>query len=108
MESVPARFQTVPSAWQGAVLICRKCSKKLGGGFGPGQKKSLAKALRKTLHLKKGRKAAIGIVEVGCLSICPKNAVTLIDTNHPERWRIIPKGADVEALAHSLRQSPTP
>ena len=48
----------VRSNWQNAVLVCRKCSKKLDGGFGPDGDERLAKALRKRLSLKKGRKAA--------------------------------------------------
>ena len=59
--------KTVSSNWQNAVLVCRKCSRKIDGGFGPDGRKPLAKALRKHLGLKKGRKAPVGIIEVGCL-----------------------------------------
>lgn len=93
----------VASRWSHAVLVCRKCSKKLkGGGFGPAGDRPLARALRKQLHLGKGRKARAGIVEVGCLDVCPKRAVTVIDTRHPDRWLIVPPGADLDALAHDL------
>ena len=99
---VAPRLRTVASNWQGAVLVCRKCSKKMGGGFGPKHKKSLAKLLRRALSAKKGRKGRYGVVEVGCLGVCPRDAVTLVDTAHPERWRIVPRGADVDALAQQL------
>ena len=46
----------VRSNWQQAVLVCRKCSKKLDGGFGPRGDERLAKALRRHLSIKKGRK----------------------------------------------------
>src|SRR3546814_6411509 len=56
--------RTIPSGWQDVILVCRKCSKRQGGGFGPQGGKPLAKALRKHLGVKKGRKASVGIVEV--------------------------------------------
>ncbi|MCM8730108.1 hypothetical protein ACFO8O_03875 [Hephaestia sp. GCM10023244] len=92
----------VRSDWQGAILVCRKCSKKLDGGFGRKGKQSLAKGLRKRLGLKKGRKAAIGIVEVGCLDVCPDGAVTVVDTRDPGRWRIVPAGSNLDDVAAEL------
>jgi predicted metal-binding protein len=100
---IAPRVRTVASGWQGAVLLCRKCGKKMGGGFGAGGKKNLAKLLRKALGTSKGRKGGFGVVEVGCLGVCPRDAVTLVDTAHPDRWRIVPRGADVAALAQELR-----
>lgn len=90
------------SRWSGAILVCAKCSKKLDGGFGPKRKTRLAKALRKRFGLKKGRKAPFGVIEVGCLGVCPRDAVTLVDTSAPDRWRIVPAGADIEALGRDL------
>ncbi|MBN8807654.1 MAG: (2Fe-2S) ferredoxin domain-containing protein [Sphingomonas sp.] len=92
----------VASRWNGAVLVCGKCSKKLDGGFGPKRRWSLAKALRKAFGLKKGRKAPFGVIETRCLGICPRNAVTLIDTAHPDMWRVVPVGADIAALGRDL------
>lgn len=100
--AVEPRFRTIPSNWQGAVMVCRKCSKRLGGGFGPKGKQSLAKALRQEKRSKKGRKGSFGVVEVPCLGICPRGAVTLIDGARPERWLIVPKGEDVAVLADQL------
>lgn len=93
----------VRSRWQGAVLVCRKCSKKISkGGFGPDGDKPLAKALRKHLHLGKGPKSAAGIIEVGCLDVCPKHAITVVDTRHPDQWLIVRPGANLDGLAHEL------
>ncbi|RYY24127.1 MAG: (2Fe-2S) ferredoxin domain-containing protein [Sphingomonadales bacterium] len=92
----------VRSNWDQTVLVCGKCSKKLGGGFGPKGKTPLARALRKHLGLKKGRKSSAGIVEVRCLSVCPKNAVTVVDASKPGEWLIVPEGADLDALAGEL------
>ncbi|WP_066519368.1 hypothetical protein [Sphingobium cloacae] len=92
----------VRSNWSNAVLICRKCSKKLDGGFGPDGDERLAKALRRHLKLKKGRKAAAGIVEVNCLGICPKGAVTVVDGAHSRDWLLVRPGADPDDLAREL------
>lgn len=94
--------RTVRSDWAGAVLVCRKCSKKVGGGFGPKGKTRLAKALRKRLGLKKGRKAGFGVVEVGCLGVCPYGAVTMVDAADMQRWRIVPAGSDVDKIVAEL------
>ncbi|MBW6529210.1 (2Fe-2S) ferredoxin domain-containing protein [Sphingomonas sp. RRHST34] len=93
----------VRARWGGALLVCGKCSKKLGGGFGRKGKRSLARALRDEPGLGKGRKAALGVVEVRCLGVCPRGAVTLVDTRAPDRWRLVEAGADVATLAAGLR-----
>lgn len=103
---IEPRIRTVPSNWQGAVLVCRKCSKKLGGGFGPKGKQSLAKALRQAGGGKKRRKDSFGVLEVGCLGVCPRGAVTVIDGAQPERWLLVPEGADVEAVLAQLKHAP--
>lgn len=92
----------VRSNWERTILVCAKCSKKLDGGFGPKGKQSLAKALRKHLGLKKGRKAEAGIVEVKCMGVCPRGAVTVIDAGGPREWLLVPKGADLEGVAGEL------
>ncbi|MDI1296542.1 MAG: (2Fe-2S) ferredoxin domain-containing protein [bacterium] len=92
----------IRSNWQNAVLICRKCSKKLDGGFGPKGDEHLAKALRKHLSLKKGRKAAAGIIEVNCLGICPKDAVTVVNGATTRDWLLVRSGADLDRLASQL------
>ena len=96
--------------WNAAILICGKCSKKVGGGFGEKGKTSLAKALR--AHAGggsgKGRKAGIGVIETGCLKICPKQAVVAINGARPKDWVIVPKGADVDTVAERLGLGGTP
>lgn len=93
---------SVRSNWSNAVLVCAKCSKKLGGGFGPKGKASLAKALRRHLGLKKGRKGAAGIVEVKCLGVCPRGAVTVVNGAQSREWLLVPEGADLDAVAEEL------
>lgn len=95
-------MKIVRSDWSRTLLVCGKCSKKLDGGFGPKGRESLAKALRRNLGLKKGRKAAIGVVEVKCLGICPKRAVTVIDGADPHTWKLVAEGADLDVVAETL------
>ena len=88
----------VRSNWQQAVLVCRKCSKKLDGGFGPDGDLTLKKALRKYLHLKKGkkgRKGALTVTSADCFDICPKGAVVAVNAAQPKKLLIIPAGADL-------------
>lgn len=96
----------VRAEWRDVVLVCRKCSKKLDGGFGPKGDKRLAKVLRKALAepgaRAKGRKAAVGVIEVGCLDICPKGAVTTIRGGDPRTWRLVPEGMPVEEVLTEL------
>lgn len=101
--AVRAMKDHVRAGWTAAVLVCGKCSKKLDGGFGAKGRMSLAKALCGEPGLGKGRKAVFGVVETRCLGICPRNAVTIVDSRTPGWWRIVPEGADVEELANELR-----
>lgn len=92
----------IRSNWRSAILVCRKCSKKVGGGFGADGDTALAKALRKHLHLKKGRKAAAGIVEVGCLGVCPKGAVTLVNGHASRDWFLVRPGTDLNQIVNEI------
>lgn len=96
----------VRSNWHHAVLVCRKCSKKLDGGFGPDRDERLAKALRRHLSLKKGRKAEAGIIEVNCLGVCPKGAVTVVNGADSREWLLVRSGADLDEVARTLNLGP--
>jgi predicted metal-binding protein len=93
---------SVRSNWSTSVLVCAKCSKKLDGGFGPKGRTPLAKALRKHLGLRKGRKGAAGIVEVKCLGVCPRGAVTVVNGAASREWLLVPERADLDAVAEEL------
>lgn len=99
-------MKTVRSNWQGAVLVCGKCSKKVGGGFGPKGRTPLAKALRRLLGLKKGRRAALGVVETRCLGLCPKNAVVMVDARTPGEWLVVPAGLPLDRVAAQMAPPP--
>ncbi|CAN5303044.1 hypothetical protein BH10PSE14_BH10PSE14_16750 [soil metagenome] len=93
---------TIGAGWERTILVCGKCSKRLDGGFGEKRRTTLAKALRKFLDVKRGRKATIGIVETRCLGVCPRGAVTVIDSASPREWMLVREGTAMEAVADSF------
>lgn len=95
----------IPAPWGGIVLVCRKCSKKLGGGFGPKGKLDLADALRAELKAT-GRRRALRVVEVGCLSLCPKKAVTMAGPAQPGTVLAVPRRADIADVLKALAPLP--
>ncbi|MBU1346042.1 MAG: hypothetical protein KKA16_03710 [Alphaproteobacteria bacterium] len=92
-------IKTTKTNWREVVLVCRKCSKKLDGGFGPDGDKTLKKALKRYLRPrgdgKKGRKAELAVIETGCFDICPRNAVIAVNAANPKALLIVPAGADL-------------
>lgn len=99
-------LRTVPTEWREVILVCGKCSKKIGGGFGAKGDQRLDKALRKELGLGKGRKAGIKFIRVPCFDICPKGAVTVSKAGEPDRLFLVPRGAPVEDVADALGIAP--
>jgi predicted metal-binding protein len=95
-------MKKISAQWDVAILVCKKCSKKIGGGFGEKGRTSLAKALRARGNGGKGRKASIGVVETGCMKICPKNAVVAINGARPKDWLIVPRGTEMDVVAEQL------
>jgi predicted metal-binding protein len=92
---LPKPVKTARTEWRQVVLVCRKCSKKLDGGFGPDGDKSLKKALRKYLKAGKGKKAELAVKETDCFDICPKGAVVAVNVAEPKALLIVPAGADL-------------
>lgn len=96
------RLKTVRADWANTILVCGKCSRKLGGGFGPQGRTPLAKALRQRLGVRKGRKGMLGIVEIKCLGICPKGAVTTVNGATPGEWVLVREGTAIDVVAARL------
>lgn len=108
-------IKSIRAASEGVVLVCRKCSRKLKGGFGPDGDLPLAKALvravakpgtpAKNKPSKKkaaGRKAAVAVFEVDCLDICPKGAVVAISGATPGTWFAVPRGTPMDEVTRRL------
>jgi predicted metal-binding protein len=92
----------VRADWTAAVLVCRKCSRKLDGGFGADGDRPLAKLLRGAIGGGKGRKATVGVVEVGCLGICPKRGVVVVDSARPGEWLLVEAGTELSRVVERL------
>ena len=77
VHSRDGNIRICPAPWKGQlVLVCRKCQKKLKHG---GKKNRLAK-LSKELRKLAGRDEsgpALHVVDISCLKLCPKGAVTV-------------------------------
>jgi predicted metal-binding protein len=88
---------TVPTPWQDIVLVCRKCSKKLDGGFGPDGGQRLGPAVKQMLRTT-GRRRSVRVIETKCLRLCPKGAVTMLRGSQPGEMLAVPEGTDPAAL----------
>ena len=103
-------MKRVKSNWSDVILVCRKCSKKLNGGFGPYGDEKLSKLLKKEIARSadaedkhhKGRKAPMGVIEVGCLDICPKDAVVTVRAGSPREWVVVPHGTPAPVVMERL------
>lgn len=93
-------IKTAKTEWRDVILVCKTCSKKLKGGFGPDGDKTLKKALETYLRPDKktrikGRKARLVVLKTGCFDVCPKNAVIAVNAANPKALLIVPAGADL-------------
>ena len=95
-------IRSVSARWGDAILICGTCTRRVGGGFGKKGGASLAKTLRKAGVGDRGRKAQRGVVETGCLKLCPKNAVVVMHSARPDRWLVVPPMMDVADIVAAL------
>lgn len=102
MKRLPASIRTVTTPSTTLVAICKKCGKKMGGGFGDGGGKSLAKALKTHLDLPKWKRSPIRIVETGCTKLCPRRAVAVTTSRDPTLVFVIPQETPVGEIAAHL------
>ncbi len=99
-------IRTVPMASTTLVAVCRKCGKKLGGGFGEKSRTPLAKALRKHLKLPKWKRSPVRIVETGCMKLCPRRAVAVATSGDVGKVYVVPAGTSTVDVAGALGLSP--
>lgn len=90
-----------PAPWGSVVLVCRKCSRKLDGGFGKKGKHALADGLEDALEAA-GRRREVLVAETDCLGICPKRAVCVLRADRPGEVLAVPAGTDPRAVLARL------
>jgi predicted metal-binding protein len=98
-------IQSTPTNWTQIILACKKCSKKLHGGFGAAGDQSLPRALKTELRAA-GRRRTVRVIETKCLGLCPKNAVTIVDATAPGAMLAIPAGTQLVDLLARLPPPP--
>ena len=103
----PAGIVASSTPWQDIILVCRKCSKKCDGGFGPSGDQSLTRELKTALR-GAGRRRTTRIVETKCLGLCPKGAVTVLPASQPGQVLAIPAGTPAATILATLPQPPAP
>ena len=92
--------------WRDIVLVCRKCSRKLDGGFGPDGHEAFAKALRGSLGELRNAKALrreVAVIVVGGLDVCSKRAIVVVKGSEPETLLKVPEGAEMAEVVERLR-----
>ncbi len=99
---LPDTLRPFPTGWDDVILICKKCSKKLNGGFGEEQDETLRKALRGGLK-EAGKRGRVGMIEVSCFGVCPKRAVTVAIGSAPGELLVVPEGFDTRSLVARTR-----
>ena len=87
--------------WQDVVLVCRKCSRKLDGGFGKDGDATLRSELKQALR-DAGRRRTVRVMETGCFSVCPKRAVSVMQASRPGEILVVPEGTDPAELLRRL------
>ena len=98
---MPNLIEATPTAWDQVILVCRKCSKKLGGGFGPDGSDTLPRTLKQELRAT-GRRRSVRVIETKCLGLCPKGAVTVLPASQPGALLAVPRGTAAAALLARL------
>ena len=95
-------IELIATKWRSAVIVCRKCSKKLHGGFGLDGKRDFSRVLKEELR-RADQHRTTRIVESKCLGLCPKNGVAVIPAQNPGTMLSVPAGADLLKILAKLQ-----
>ena len=90
-----------PTTWTTVLLVCGKCSRKLGGGFGPNGKDKLKPALQTALK-DNGRRREVRVIKTGCMGVCPEDAVTTLNAANPGKVWVVPKSTSAGTVLSCL------
>ena len=98
-------IRAAATPWEDIVLVCRKCSRKLDGGFGKDGDEPLRVELKQALR-DAGQRRRVRVVETGCFSICPKGAVSVMRASAPGQVLVVPEGTDADEVLRRLARPP--
>jgi len=94
-----------PAPWRELILVCRKCSAKRSGGFGPHGELTLREVLKAHIRAH-GLKGVVRAVETDCLDLCPEQGVSTMRISNPAEILVVPTGTSVETVLDRLGLSP--
>ena len=94
-------IEATSTPWREVVLVCKKCSRKLDGGFGDGGGEKLRSSLKSALRAR-GRRREVRVAEIGCLGLCPKKAVSVLRGGQPGNIYAVPVGAAMDEVIERL------
>jgi hypothetical protein len=91
-------LKSYPPTWEGdLILACRKCQKKLKGDSSLQELSKLKKMIRR--FNKEAPEAVLHLINVPCMDLCPKDAVTIcLPAKHPQSLSILRSKDDVDLL----------
>lgn len=92
--------RSISRPWWEVVLVCRKCTRRAKGGFGPDGHSKLRRVLRSALK-EAGRKE-VRVIPIDCLGICPKHAITVVRGSRPGEVLLVRTGTDPAELVARL------
>ena len=98
---IEGKPRVVSTGWSDTILICRKCSKKLKGGFGENGEDTFKQATRRALRAA-GRRGSVGLLDAACFGICPKRAVTIAVASRPSELLVMPTGTKLDSFVSGL------
>jgi predicted metal-binding protein len=96
-----ADIRAARTPWTEILLVCRKCSRKLDGGFGKDGDAPLRTELKQALR-DAGRRRQVRVVETGCFSVCPKRAVSIMRGSRPGEILVVPGGTEAAEILRRL------
>lgn len=91
-------IRPVSRPWREVVLVCRRCTKRAKGGFGPDGRGKLRRVLRSAV--KAAGRTDVLVTSIDCLGICPKHAITVVRGSNPGEVLLVRTGtAPAELVA---------
>jgi hypothetical protein len=91
----------IPTPWKTVILLCGKCARKLDGGFGHNNKRSLRAAMHTELKAR-GLRRQVRLIETRCMGVCPNKAVTALNAGFPGRVVTVPKKTRGDEALNSI------
>lgn len=93
-----SELKSWPAPWQGDLLLaCRKCQKKLKKHSARPARANLKKAVKRLNR--KHPAAPLHVLNVPCMKLCPKDAVTICDPRRsPSRLAMLRSDAEIDSL----------